>query len=142
MQEFSMDYLHMMKLDFLMQSQLHQLGRYGRFINDNVAVEGRFGFGLQDDTVLGVDVEIDTFFGVYGVFHISSNSDTSFYGVLGFTKGELTASVPGFSITEDDSGLSYGFGVDIKSFNIEYMLYLDEDFYEVSAISFGYNSYF
>jgi len=54
----------------------------------------------------------------------------------------LTASVPGFSITEDDSGLSYGFGVDIKSFNIEYMLYLDEDFYEVSAISFGYNSYF
>jgi len=97
---------------------------------------------LQDDTVLGVDVEIDTFFGVYGVFHISSNSDTSFYGVLGFTKGELTASVPGFSITEDDSGLSYGFGVDIKSFNIEYMLYLDEDFYEVSAISFGYNSYF
>jgi len=54
------------------------VGRYGRFINDNVAVEGRFGFGLQDDTVLGVDVEIDTFFGVYGVFHISSNSDTSF----------------------------------------------------------------
>ena len=118
------------------------VGRYGQFVNDNVSVEGRFGIGLQDDTVLGVDVEIDTLFGLYGVFHTSSNSNTSFYGVLGFTKGEATASVPGFSVTEDDSGLSYGFGVDINSFNIEYMLYLDEDGYDLSAISLGYISKF
>ena len=122
------------------------VGRYGQFVNDNISVEGRFGFGLQDDTVnvlgIDVDVEVDTFFGVYGVFHASSNSDTSFYGVLGFTKGEVTASAGGISVSEDDSGLSYGFGVDFNSFNIEYMLYLDEDFYEVSAISFGYNTYF
>ena len=118
------------------------VGRYGTFVNDNVAVEGRFGFGLQDDTVFGIDVEVDTFFGIYGVFHASSNSDTSFYGVLGFTKGELTFSVPGFSISEDDSGLSYGFGVDINSFNIEYMLYMDETDFDVSAISFGYKSIF
>ena len=114
------------------------VGRYGKFVKDNVAVEGRFGIGLQDDTVLGIDVEVDTFFGVYGVFHVSSNSDTSLYGVLGFTKGEVTASVPGFSFSQDDSGLSYGFGVDINSFNIEYMLYLDETDYDVSAISFGF----
>ena len=117
-------------------------GRYGQFVNDNISVEGRFGIGMQDDTALGVSIELDTFYGVYGVAHASSNSDVSFYGVFGFTKGKLTASIPGFSISDSDSGLSYGFGVDFNSFNIEYMLYLDEDFYDISAISFGYKSYF
>jgi len=118
------------------------VGRYGQFVSDNVAIEGRLGIGLQDDSidVLGVDVdlEIDHLLGVYGVFHATSNSDTSVYGVLGFTQGELSVDVLGETFTDDDSGLSYGFGVNIQSFNIEYMMYLDEDDYEVSAISLGY----
>jgi outer membrane immunogenic protein len=122
------------------------VARIGAFVNDNVAIEGRFGFGLQDDTVnvfnTDVDVEIDNLFGVYGVFHATSNSDASVYGVLGFSKGELSASVGDDSISEDDSGFSYGFGVNIQSFNVEYMRYLDEDTYKVSAISFGFVSEF
>ena len=117
--------------------------RYGQFVNNSISVEGRLGIGLQDDTVnflnTDVDIEVDSVFGVYGLFHAGSSDNVALYGVLGFTKGKLTASIPGDSISESDSGLSFGVGVDIQSFNIEYMLYLDEDFYSVSALSLGYN---
>lgn len=122
------------------------VGRYGHFINDNVAIEGRIGFGLQDDTVdagaFDIDIEVDSLYGIYGVFHTSSNSDTNFYGVLGFTKGEIEGSAFGLTVSEDDSGLSYGFGVNIKWFSIEYMSYLDDDDWDATAISLGFTTEF
>ncbi len=122
------------------------VGRYGQFVNDSVSIEGRIGFGLSDDSVdvgaFDIDIEVNHLFGIYGVFHANSNSDTSVYGVLGFTQGELEGSAMGISVSEDDSGLSYGFGVNIKSFNIEYMSYIDEDDYDVTAISLGFATQF
>ncbi|NNE63357.1 MAG: porin family protein [Gammaproteobacteria bacterium] len=118
------------------------VGRYGQFIGENVAVEGRIGFGLRDDSVdvLGADfdLEVDTLLGIYYLFHAPGNSDTSVYGVLGFTRGRISVSLLDESESGSDGSLSYGVGVNIQSFNIEYMLYLDEDDYEVSAISLGY----
>ena len=122
------------------------VGRYGHFVSDYVAIEGRIGFGLQDDTVdagaFDIDIEVDSLYGVYGVFHTSSSSDTNFYGVLGFTRGELEGSAFGLTVSEDDSGLSYGFGVNIKWFNIEYMHYLDDDDWDATAISLGFTTEF
>ena len=122
------------------------VGRFGKFVSENVAIEGRLGFGLSDDSVdvgpFDVDVEVEYLFGFYGVFHTNSNSDTSVYGVLGFTQGELEGSAMGITVSEDDSGLSYGFGINIKSFTIEYMSYIDEDDYDVTAISLGFATEF
>ena len=121
--------------------------KVGHFLNDNVAIEGRIGFGLQDDEVevdlgflgtVDVEIEVENLFGIYAAVHSSSSSDTSFYGIFGFSQGELEASALGIDVSEDESGFSYGFGLNIKKFNIEYMSYLDEDDFEVTAISLGF----
>ena len=123
------------------------VGRLGHFVTDNVAVEGRIGFGLQDDEVevdlgflgtVDVEVEIEHIFGIYAAIHSSSTSDIAVYGILGYSQGEVEASALGVEASEDESGFSYGFGLNIKKFNIEYMSYLDEDDFEVTAISLGF----
>ena len=127
------------------------VGRIGHFVNDNVAIEGRIGVGLQDDEVevdlgifgtVDVEVEVEHLFGIYAAIHSSSSSDISVYGIIGYTQGELEASAGGFDASEDDSGLSYGLGLNIYKFNIEYMSYLDEDEFEVTAISLGFVTQF
>lgn len=116
------------------------IGRYGYFFNDQFSAESRLGFGLGDDTLdfgVDLDIEVEHIYGIYGLYRYVSN-DVSFYGVFGLSKGELTGKGSGTSESNDESGLSYGFGMEVKSFNLEYMLYLDEDSFEVSAIALGY----
>ncbi len=120
--------------------------KYGKFINDNVSIEGRFGIGLQDDDIdvdiLGMtfeaEVEIETVFGVYLVAHTNPDAQGTFYGVLGVTQGELKVSIDGFSDSESESDISYGFGARFGNFTLEYMNYLDKDAFEATAISLGY----
>jgi outer membrane immunogenic protein len=118
------------------------VGKFGKFMTDNVAIEGRIGFGIQDDSVdLGpfeVEVDVETIFGVYAVMQSSGSDSASFYGVLGLTRVELEASAFGVSVSDDDSGLSYGVGVNIGAFNLEYMSYIDDDDYDLTAVSLGY----
>lgn len=118
------------------------VGKIGHFLTDNVAFEGRLGIGLQDDDILGVDVEVDSIFGIYGVFHASSTSDTTFYGVLGYSDAEAEFSGPGGSAEGDESSISFGFGANIGKLNIEYMSYIDEDDTDATAISFGFVTQF
>jgi len=123
------------------------VGRFGKFFNDNFALEGRLGIGLQDDSIdiLGTDVslEIDTLFGVYGVGHFNLNETSSVYGLIGFTRAEATVSAPGFtSESDDESGLSFGVGADIGignnvALNIEYTQYLNKSDFDFSAIGLG-----
>jgi len=128
------------------------LGKFGEYLTDNVSIEGRFAIGLGDDTqnisgtVVDLSVEIDYLMGVYGVVHTDINSDASAYALLGFSKGKLTAtaSAPGFtsqtiSASADDSGISFGFGVDIGSINIEFTQYLSDSTYDLTSIGIGYN---
>ena len=80
--------------------------------------------------------------GFYAVGHIPISDKSSFYGVLGFTSGKITASIPPVYVTGSDSSLSYGFGGDFKikdnmSANVEYMSYINETSYDVTAINFG-----
>ena len=122
--------------------------RLGSSLNPNVAVEGRFGIGMGEDSavVFGVpiDVEVDNFFGVYLKGIAPLNDSFAIYGLLGWTRGELTASVPGFgiSVSESDSDLSFGFGADINlsgtaALNIEWAKLFEGDGYEVDAASIG-----
>ena len=119
------------------------VGKLGVFVNDNIALEGRFGIGLQDDDIFGIDVDVERIIGFYGVFHANTGGDATVYGVLGFTEAEAELSIPGDSVTEDESDVSYGFGVNIGSINIEYMIYIDdEDDVDATAISIGFVSQF
>lgn len=123
------------------------MGKYGKYMSDGFSLEGRFGIGLQDDSVnlLGVDVSLDfdTLFGVYGVGHVNVNKSSSVYGLIGFTRAEATVSAPGFgSETDDESGVSYGVGANIGvgdnvALNIEYIQYLNKSDFDFSTIGFG-----
>ena len=122
------------------------IGRYGTYLLDNFAIEGRVGIGIANDTLvfsgLEVDVDVDYIVGVYALGHMNIAKGSSVYGLIGFTQAEITASTFGVSVTDDDSGVSFGVGADIGAFNIEYIQYLNESEYEYSAISFGFTSNF
>ena len=118
----------------------------GGQVNPNTSIEFRFGLGLEDDNQsvgrFDVDFEIDRILGIYGVFHTSGGGPTSFYGLLGYSWAEGEISVNGSGDSEDEDGISYGVGVNFSGFNAEYMVYLDEDDVEVTALSLGYTFYY
>ncbi|GHA85489.1 porin family protein [Modicisalibacter luteus] len=130
------------------------VARFGHFVVDNFALEGRVGTGIADDTVSvsGIDVEgeIDHLIGAYGVGYLPlGDSPVSLYGLVGFTQGEATLSAPGYGVeaSESDSGFSYGVGIEGHftrqiSANLEYVSYLDKSDYEVTAVSLGMNYHF
>jgi hypothetical protein len=130
------------------------IGRFGYFFHPNFSVEGRLGFGLQDDTQFvsnvglnGVDVrlDIDHVVGLYGTGHINLTDAISFYGVLGASSVKATASIPSFpalTVTDDESSVSYGVGANVGigksiALNVEYMRYLDKSSYDFDMIGLG-----
>ena len=128
------------------------VGRLGYFIIDQIAVEGRLGFGLSDDTIqvdtngsTKVEFEIDRLSGVYLLTHLPISNGLSFYGLVGYTKAKITPR--GYALSDTENGFSYGFGAELHSsdqfgLNIEYTQYLDEKGYDLSGISLGAKIYF
>ncbi len=129
------------------------IARLGRFFTPNFAIEGRLGFGLQDDTQFlaefgsGYDatVELERVVGLYATGHINLTESASIYGVLGASKVKGTTSVPSFAGLEasgDESSVSYGIGADIGigsnvALNIEYIRYLDKSEFDLDAVAVG-----
>ena len=126
-------------------------GRVGTSFNENFSAEARIGFGLTDDrvSVLGndVDVDLNNLFGAYLKGGAQVTEMFYPYAVIGYTRGEIEASVLGFSISESESDLSFGVGADVTvsegmTFNLEYMNYYDKDGVELSGFSVGFISAF
>ncbi|WP_019022875.1 MULTISPECIES: porin family protein [unclassified Thioalkalivibrio] len=123
------------------------VARGGYFFNEYFAVEGRAGTGLSDDTDNGVDVELDYMIGGYARGNLPVSNVVSLYGMAGVTHAEATASGGGVSVTDDDTGPSYGVGAEFNVANdlglsVEWMRYMDESDYDVDAISVGMNYHF
>lgn len=121
-------------------------GRVGTKFNDYLSAEIRAGFGVGDDdvNVLGfdVDVELENLYGVYLRGGLPTGSIAYPYVIAGYTRGEVEASVSGFSNSESESDVSYGIGIDIAvsdrvNLNVEYINYLDKSETEVSGLSVG-----
>lgn len=115
--------------------------RVGAEVNPNLAVEGRLGVGLAEDTVSGIDLEVDNFYGVY-VRGLLPTGTVTPYGLIGWTKGEITASAGGLSFSDSDSDLSYGVGLDAwvsktVALNAELGRLVKGDGYKADALSFG-----
>lgn len=120
--------------------------RIGNQVNRNFAYEGRAGFGIGDDskTVLGVpvSVDIDHFFGIYGRGILPVSDMFSVYALLGFTSGKATFSVPGLSISDSDSDISFGVGADWMvskdaSLNVEWAQLFEGTDYKVQSLAIG-----
>jgi len=130
------------------------IGRFGYYLRPGLSIEGRLGFGIEDDTQfvpefgtsgLDASLKLDSIMGVYGRGSINLAGSSSLYGVLGISRVEATASVAAFpaaDTTDDEVSVSYGIGADIgisKNFilNIEYMKYLDKDNLDLGVAGIG-----
>jgi len=124
--------------------------RGGYHFSQYVSVEGRYGFGVSDDTntILGVDVKlkIDNLYGLYAVGHLPLSKSFELYGVAGFSSGKLTASALGVSDSASEDDLSFGVGAEFfmnrVSFSLEYMSYMRKSDFDVSAFGLGVNFMF
>jgi len=81
-------------------------------------------------------------FDTYGVVRTSGNHGKSTYFALGYITDELAMDEAGTSGSSEDRGFSYGFGVNNSSSNFEYMMSVDQENYEVSAIGMVFTSEF
>lgn len=110
----------------------------GYQLNPNIALEARIGVGVTDDTVIGVDVELDQYYAGYVVGSYPLSKEFSVYGMVGFSDVEITATANGRSASASDDGISYGLG-GVYNFNnniglnLEYVL-LAED---INSLNFG-----
>lgn len=104
--------------------------------------EARGGFGVDDDRIGRIDYSLDNFFGGYATFNLANESPLTPYAVLGFTRVELEAKGPFTTVTDDESDVSYGIGLNMKfasnlSGNLEYMRYYDDDDVTVDGLGLG-----
>jgi len=117
-------------------------GRFGASFNDNISAEARLGFGVGDDSVDGIKVELDNLYGVYVRGGIPAGEVFYPYAILGYSKAKGTASGFGVSVSDSESDLSYGVGADFNvnetfKINAEYMSYVDKDDFELTGFSVG-----
>jgi opacity protein-like surface antigen len=137
------------RVDGLSTAKPTALGvRLGNQFSPNLAVEARLGKGITDDTVNGVKVEIDTYYGIYAKGILPMTNLFSAYGLLGYSRGEVTRSGPGGSASDWDSDVSYGLGVDFAitkntTINVEWARMFKGSIaganYKVNALSLGAN---
>ncbi|MFC1589582.1 porin family protein [Pseudomonadota bacterium] len=130
------------------------MARVGLNVNSNLSVEGRLGFGLQDDTQFlaelggsGLDAqyELDSIIGVYALGHVDLAESSSIYGLLGVSRVKANANVPEFPAARNcssDSSFSYGVGADFGisdnvALNIEYTQYLNKSNADLGLIALG-----
>ena len=120
------------------------VARIGHNFSKNLAVEGRFGAGLADDTqtVLGVPIaiEVDSFLSIFLKGTASVSKRVGIYGLVGYSDVEVTASAPGVSVSASGDGISFGLGLDLgETWNIEYVNYIDENNASLSSLNIGAN---
>ncbi|GAA0839060.1 hypothetical protein GCM10009113_02000 [Marinobacter szutsaonensis] len=113
-------------------------GKVGVMATPFLGIEARAGFGVDDDTINGVDVSVDNFYGGYATFNLANESPVTPYAVLGFTRIEAEVG----SVEDDDSDVSYGIGANMEfapnlSGNLEYMRYYDDDNVELDGLGVG-----
>ncbi|WP_405226019.1 outer membrane beta-barrel protein [Lentisalinibacter sediminis] len=76
--------------------------------------ELRLGFGIADDTVLGVDVEVDNFLALSVRGQYTFESGLYLFANPSYARLEVTASAGGFSVSEDDWEFGVGGGAGYK----------------------------
>jgi len=113
--------------------------RIGAAMSDNMTIEVRSGRGTNDTKVDNVTVEIERIYGLYTSYHFKMSEKVSAYGIAGWSKATVKASLGNQSQQEDDNGLSYGVGLEAYGVNVEWMQYLDTSDLDASAIAIGYN---
>jgi hypothetical protein len=86
-------------------------GRLGVQMNPYFAVEAEAGFGISDDSVAGVDVEMKYEIGAYVVGKVPVSESFDIFARVGYVSYEVEASAGGFTAAGTGSDAAYGVGV-------------------------------
>ncbi len=99
--------------------------------------EGFLAFGVSDDNVGPVSVDLEPTFGAAYRLSRDLDNDFSIYGRAIFARFDAEASGVGLSDTADETGFGVAVGGAFKGFTLSYSHYFG-DLDGVSAISLGY----
>lgn len=117
------------------------LGLVGGYrFHENFAVEAR-GYGnISNDSILGVDLQIDHSFSLFGKAVLPVWKYLDIYGLLGF--GQIKASVTGqgYNTSDSDSDFQYGIGAAFNKGNplelqLEWVKWYDNDGLDVNGLN-------
>ena len=111
--------------------------RFGVGVSDRIDLELRYGRGLNDQEDGGIEFEIESIGGFYGLYHVGI-----LYGIAGVSSGTVKASLLGQNTQVEEDSFSYGVGLEYQGFNVEWIQYIDTSDLDVDAVSIGYNYYF
>ena len=105
-------------------------------------IEARFGFGVDDHHLRGVDYSLDSTIGGYAVLNLANRSPVTPYFLFGATHIEIEATSSAGTTAEDDTDFSFGVGLDVEmspgiSGNIEYINYYDNGTTIVDGVGLG-----
>ena len=127
---------------------------FGQFTNLNLTTEEK-SINLPDEKLINISPDrnrsdmgthigqgVVPLFGTHGVLRTSGKQDGSSYVALGVNLDDLVREDYDTSYSWDENDLSFGFGINNSSFKIEYMMFVNEENYDISAISLGYISEF
>ena len=78
--------------------------------SENLAIEGEALLGVADDSIGGVDVELDYAFAAFVKGSLPLNEQFALTGRLGYSTAEFSASAGGFGASGDDQAVAYGVG--------------------------------
>jgi hypothetical protein len=109
----------------------------GVWANEEASIEFRTGLGTSRESSGGIDYEIESLYGLYGLYHYHLGEMASIYGALGGSRVTLKTSIAGDSVQEYENGLSYGVGAKLSVFTLEYLRYLDTTDLTVDTLSLG-----
>lgn len=70
----------------------------------------RVGFGISDDTVAGMDVELDKFYGLQLRAQFDTQSGFYLFALPTYTKAELDVSASGFDVASPEFDWEFGIG--------------------------------
>lgn len=126
----------------------------GTDLNPNLGLETQFATGGSDTVFVSVpgagsgnvEVELDNSISLM-LRPQTSGEEFRAYGLVGFSMGQITATGPGGSFSDDDSGLSYGIGIESTVnestwLTVDYVNYLRDDAYTFDALSVGVRARF
>ena len=112
----------------------------GYNFNDVLGFEARTLIDSSTDAYQGVEIEIESMWGVYVTGSLPMPYGFTPYGIFGHSEGKAKATGYGQSATADDSSTSVGFGVKYAAtgaltVRAEYMQYFDDiDSMSVAAV--------
>lgn len=126
--------------------------RGGVFLLDNIAIEARYGTGVESDQATAKDdslvrARVQHFASTYATGHIPLGTRSSFYVFGGFSEFKARFERPGRQLSETEFSGSYGAGYQINfsrqaGLNLEYNRFLEKNGHRLNGFTLGMQFYF